>query len=40
MVRNFKTTLKIIGFSILTINSKTEYFVGVNTYILRNIKKI
>ena len=33
-----KKTLKIIGFSLLTIYRKNEYFVGVNTLILR--KKI
>ena len=31
MVINFKTTLTIIGFSILTIYRKTEYFIVVNT---------
>ena len=31
LVRNFKTTLKIIGFNILTIYRNTEYYVGVNT---------
>ena len=28
MVGNFKLTLRIIGFSILTVYRKTEYFVG------------
>ena len=40
MVRNFKITLKIIGFIILTIYRKTEYFLGVNTYNFSKIKKI
>ena len=39
MARNFKITFKIIGFIIYTIYSKTEYFVGVNTHILRKIQK-
>ena len=39
VVINFKTTLNIICFSILTIYRKTEYFEGVNTQILRKIKK-
>ena len=35
-----KKTLKIIGFSALTIYRKIEYFVGVNTKLLRKIQNI
>ena len=39
VVINNKTILKIICFGILTIYRKTEYFVGVNTQILRKFEK-
>ena len=38
-LENIKTTLKIICFRILIFYRKTEYFVGVNTQILRKIQK-
>ena len=39
VVKKFKTALKIIGLSIITIYRKAEYFVGVNTQILRKFQK-